>query len=247
MSFKVYIPARYASTRLPGKPLAELAGKPIVQHVYERAAESGALEVVIATDDQRIADVAKGFGAQVAMTAPELPSGSDRVAAAATARGEDAHSVIVNLQGDEPDMPATVIRQVADALIEQQVEMSTVCEPLAVEQVTDPNVVKVVRDHQSHALYFSRAPIPYDREHSGNLSELDISSHRRHVGIYAYRLEFLHRFVSWQPTRLEQLEALEQLRALEHGARILVCDACEPCGAGIDTVSDLQRAREARN
>ena len=166
MTFKVYIPARFASTRLPGKALADLAGKPLLQHVHERALESGASEVVVATDDARIAEVARRFGATVCMTAATHESGTERLAEATRLREEDDAAIVVNLQGDEPFMPAAVIEQVAASLEERPtLEMATVCEPLhSITEWRDPNVVKVVRDAADRALYFSRAPIPHPRD-----------------------------------------------------------------------------------
>ena len=245
MTFKVYIPARYGATRLPGKPLLEIDNKPLIQHVFERAMASGAAEVVIATDDERIATVARDFGATVSMTSPALPSGTDRIAAAARARGEADELVIVNLQGDEPRMPAAVIRQVALLAEEATCDVATVCEPLAPAQLFDPNVVKVVRDQQQRALYFSRATIPWSRDEfaAGGRATAHIALYRRHVGIYAYRVGFLARFVASPPGELEQREGLEQLRALGFGARVMVADALEPCGIGVDTPADLERLR----
>ena len=247
MSFKVNIPARYAATGLPGKPLLEIHGKPLIQHVYERALASGAAEVVIATDDERIARVAKSFGATVCLTSPELPSGSDRIAAAARARGEADEQVIVNLQGDEPRMPAAVIRQVALLAADPAWDIATVCEPLGEAQLFDTNVVKVVRDDQQRALYFSRATIPWSRDEfaGGQHSTAQLALYRRHVGLYAYRVGFLARFVATPPGALERLESLEQLRALGFGARVVVADALEPCGIGVDTPADLERLRES--
>lgn len=245
MKFKVYIPARYGATRLPGKPLADIAGRPLIQHVYERALASGAAEVVIATDDERIASAARGFGASVALTDSALPSGSDRIAAAARARGEPDSLVIVNLQGDEPRMPAAVIRQVAALAQAPECDIATVCEPLAAEQLFDPNVVKVVRDDAGRALYFSRATIPWSRDEfaSGARTSVHLEAYRRHVGLYAYRVRFLARFVATPPALLERIESLEQLRALAFGARILAPDAVEPCGTGVDTPADLAHLR----
>ncbi len=245
MSFKVYIPARYGSTRLPGKPLLEIAGKPLIEHVFERALASGAAEVVIATDDERIARVAQKFGATVCMTSPALPSGTDRIAAAARARGEADDLVIVNVQGDEPRMPAAVIRQVATLVDTTQCDIATICEPLEQAQLFDANVVKVVRDQQHRALYFSRATIPWSRDEfgAGQRATARLSLYRRHVGIYAYRVGFLARFVASPPGELEQMECLEQLRALDFGAQVMVADALEPCGIGIDTPEDLERLR----
>ena len=245
MTFKVYIPARYGATRLPGKSLLDIDGKPLIQHVFERAMASGAAEVVIATDDERIATVARDFGASVCMTSSTLPSGSDRVAAAARARGEADELVIVNLQGDEPCMPAAVIRQVATLAEDVACDIATVCEPLAPAQLFDPNVVKVVRDQQQRALYFSRATIPWSRDEfaEGRHATAQLGRYRRHVGIYAYRVGFLERFVASPPSELEQMESLEQLRALSCGARVVVADAVEPCGIGVDTRADLERLR----
>lgn len=245
MNFKVYIPARYAATRLPGKPLLEFDGKPLIQHVFERAQASGAAEVVIATDDERIARVARDFGASVCMTSPALPSGTDRIAAAAQARGEAHDLVIVNVQGDEPRMPAAVIRQVAMLAQDTTCDIATICEPLAQAQLFDTNVVKVVRDQQQRALYFSRATIPWNRDEfaGGTQTTTQLALYRRHVGIYAYRVSFLARFVASPAGELEQIESLEQLRALGFGARVMVADALEPCGVGVDTPADLARLR----
>lgn len=241
MSFKVYIPARYASSRLPGKLLLELGGKTLLEHVHDRARASGAAEVVVATDDERIARVATDFGASVCMTDPALPSGSDRVAAAAAARQEPDTQVIVNLQGDEPFMPAAVIAQVAGLLAGTDApDMATVCEPLATrEDYANPNVVKVARNGDARALYFSRAPIPFLRDGDWQPGP----HYRRHVGLYAYTVGFLARYVAWPPAALEEIERLEQLRALAHGASIAVPDAVAACGIGIDTPDDLARAR----
>lgn len=240
MSFKVYIPARHASSRLPGKVLLPVGGRPMLERVYARARASGATEVVIATDDERIARVAADFGASVCLTDPALPSGTDRIAAAAAARGEAADQVIVNLQGDEPFMPPAVIAQVAHLLEgDDAPDIATVCEPLATrEDWTNPNIVKVARTLDDFALYFSRAPIPFLRDGEWTPGPL----YRRHVGLYAYTVGFLRRYVAWPAATLEETEKLEQLRALAHGARIRVPDAVAPCGVGVDTPADLARA-----
>ena len=244
MNFHVYIPARYGASRLPGKPLLEFDGKPLVRHVWERAIESGAASVVIATDDPRIESAARAFGAEVEMTDPQLPSGTDRIAAACRARGLDADAIVVNVQGDEPHMPAAVIDQVARAVGRGDCDMATVCEPLAAAQIFDPNVVKVVRDDTGRALYFSRAPIPWDRScFASNEDPGELAAYRRHVGIYGYRAGYLARFVALPPAPLEMIEALEQLRALAAGAVIRVPDALSPCGRGVDTLADLERLR----
>jgi len=244
MSFKVYIPVRLASSRLPGKALLDLAGQTMLERVHGKALLSGALEVVIATDDRRIADIASGFGATVCMTDVRHQSGTERIAEAVQIRGERDDAIIVNLQGDEPFMSAKVVRQVALVLdVAPSPEMATVCEPIAsIDDWRNPNVVKVVRDDSGRALYFSRAPVPFPRE--GDQEWQIGGPFRRHVGLYAYRVGFLKQFVRWPPGTLEQLEKLEQLRALAHGATIMVPDALEDCGLGIDTPEDLARARQ---
>lgn len=244
--FKVYIPARHASTRLPGKPLLMIAGKPLLQHVYDRARESGAAEVVIATDDTRIAECAAAFGAEVCMTAETHQSGTERIAEAVTRRRESRDTVIVNVQGDEPGMPPQVIRQAAALLADQDAaDLGTVCEPLTSEaDWRDPNQVKVLRDVHDRALYFSRAALPYHRD-PAPMTWRGGRDYRRHVGIYAYRVAYLEHFVGLPPHPLELAERLEQLRALADGARILVPDAAAACGVGIDTPSDLARFEAA--
>ncbi len=240
MTFKVYIPARYASSRLPGKPLLEVGGKPILRHVYDNACASGAAEVVIATDDERIANAAVAFGAAVAMTSSAHPSGTDRIAEAVAARGEADSTVIVNVQGDEPLLPAAVIGQVA-ALINagDAIDIATICEAIDdPAAVTNPNIVKVVRGAGERALYFSRAPIPYTRD-----GAINVANYRRHVGIYAYRAGYLRRFVALPASALEQTERLEQLRALAHNAVVVAGDAIADCGIGVDTPVDFEQLR----
>lgn len=247
--FRVAIPARYASTRLPGKPLRLLAGRPLLQHVHQRALASGALEVVIATDDPRIREVAEGFGAAVCMTAPEHPSGTDRLAEVANRRGWPDDDIIVNLQGDEPQMPASLVRQVAAALEEcPEAGIATACARIRrLDEVFDPNVVKVVRDARNDASYFSRAPIPWHREAfaigvGGSADPPDDgAAYFRHIGIYAYRAAVLRRYPRLAPAPAEQAESLEQLRALWHGIRIHVIEATEAPPPGIDTEADLAR------
>ena len=247
MKFKVYIPARYGATRLPGKPLLEIHGKPLIQHVYERARESGAEDVVIATDDERILNAAIGFGASACMTSPNHRSGTDRIAEAVRVRGEPADLVIVNVQGDTPDIPASVIRQVAALAQSPECDLATICEPLAFEQLFDPNVVKLVRDSNDRALYFSRATIPWSRDEfvDGARVTHALEAYRRHVGIYGFRTDFLARFAAAPPVPIEELECLEQLRALDFGASIIAADAVAACGAGIDTRADLEQLRRA--
>lgn len=249
MPFTVVIPARYASTRLPGKPLADIAGKPMIQHVYERACESDAERVIIATDDRRIRDVCGHFGAQVVMTAAGHASGTDRLEEVTRKLDLPTDACVVNVQGDEPLLPPALINQVATNLESHpDVTIATLCEPITdVEAVFNPNVVKVVFDHRGMAHYFSRAPIPWAREHwagaSGERSLPDKVAYHRHIGIYGYRVGLLRSFVSWPPAPLELAESLEQLRALYHGARIHVDQACQVPPAGVDTPEDLERVR----
>lgn len=244
MKFRVVIPARYASTRLPGKPLRLLAGKPMIQHVYERALASGAAGVVIATDDERIREVAEGFGATVYMTAEGHRSGTDRIAEVASREDYAPEDIIVNLQGDEPLVPESIIRQVAANLdAHPAASIATLRARLnSVGELFDPNVVKVVSDEQDYALYFSRAPIPWDRDRFGK--EVEVSAlygYWRHIGMYAYRAGFLKEYLQWPPCRLEQVESLEQLRALWHGRRIHVAEAVAASPAGVDTEEDIAR------
>ena len=249
MSFRIVIPARYAAQRLPGKPLRELAGRPLIEHVWRRAGEAGALEVVVATDDARIAEAVRGFGGEVEMTAPELPSGTDRCAAVAVARGWDDDDVVVNLQGDEPLMPPRVLRQVAELLAtDAAADIATLCVPLgSLAEFLDPNVVKVVAREDGGALYFSRAPIPWDRDAgTGGQAPALGAQHAyrgacRHLGLYAYRVGALLQLTATPPCELERIEKLEQLRALHVGLRIRVETALEPVGQGVDTPEDLVR------
>lgn len=245
MSFVVVIPARFASTRLPAKPLADIAGKPMIQHVYERARQSAASRVVIATDDQRIFDVASGFGAEAVMTAASHESGSDRLNEAASKLALSPDTIIVNVQGDEPLIPPAIIDQVAGNLAAHpEYGMATLSCPLdSAAQLFEPSVVKVVADRTGRALYFSRASIPYSRKHFP-AAPTDLSPWQRHIGIYAYQVRFLKQFVSWAPAPIEQLESLEQLRALWNGAAIHVERAREVPPAGVDTPDDLERLRQ---
>jgi len=240
--FRVVIPARYASTRLPGKALIEIAGKPMIQWVYERSRASRASEVIVATDDTRIVEAARRFGAPVEMTSPAHQSGTDRIAEVARAKGWRDTDVIVNVQGDEPLMPHALIDQVATLLLDNaDAGMATLASPLArIEDLLDPNIVKVVADGHGRALYFSRAPIPWDRDNRRTFAH-----GRRHVGIYSYRVSALLKLATLAPTPLEQLEKLEQLRALENGIGIRVADAIAKPGADVNTKEDLERAAAA--
>ena len=245
--FHVIIPARYGSTRLPGKPLLAIGDEPMIAHVYRRAAECGAASVVVATDDQRIAEAAQAAGARVCLTRSDHPSGTDRLAEVVEQLGLADDAIVVNLQGDEPLMPPLLLQQVAkDLAAHPDAAISTLCAPLEdVAQVSDPNVVKVVRDSAGYALYFSRASIPWQRDAMarGDTAGVDLGGFRRHLGIYAYRAGFLRRYSEWQPAPIEQAEALEQLRALWQGERIHVVEAATAPPAGVDTEEDLERVR----
>jgi 3-deoxy-manno-octulosonate cytidylyltransferase (CMP-KDO synthetase) len=237
VTFHVVIPARYASSRFPGKPLAEIAGRPMVVHVCERAGASGAAQVAVATDDERIAQAVRGAGHRVLMTRADHASGTDRLAEAAAQLGLAAGEIVVNVQGDEPLIAPGLIAQVAQALADSpQASMSTACHPIHDEaSLANPNVVKVVLDAQGYALYFSRSRIPYPRE-GAPLTY-------RHLGIYAYRAGFLARFTQLAPSPLELAEALEQLRALSHGFRIAVTVSEGEVPPGVDTPADLEAVR----
>jgi 3-deoxy-manno-octulosonate cytidylyltransferase (CMP-KDO synthetase) len=243
--FRVVIPARYASTRLPGKALRELAGRPLVQWVYERARASRAAEVLIATDDERIALAARNFGAGVIMTAATHLSGSDRIAEVARVRGWSPGEVVVNVQGDEPLIPTAVIDQVAQLLTTHpEAAIATLATPISSRaELFDTNVVKVVTDARGMALYFSRAPIPWNRDSApqGPDSQQDFSGALRHRGIYAYRVAALTRLTASPRGELEGREQLEQLRALEHGLAICVAPAQEQPGPDVNTLADLEQ------
>lgn len=248
--FKVVIPARYGSQRLPGKPLLTIAGKPMVQHVFERACESGADEVVIATDDPRIEAAARAFTADVCMTSAAHASGTDRIAEVVALRAWDEDTLVVNLQGDEPLMPPALLSQTANALVTHAAaDMATLAVALDVPaQLFDPNVVKVVTDREGYALYFSRAPIPWKRDlfDPGVAPQPAwIDGVRRHLGIYAYRAGFLAGYARLAVSPIERAESLEQLRVLWNGGRIAVDTAAEMPPPGIDTAEDLARVTAA--
>ena len=239
------IPARFASARLPGKALLPIRGKPMVQWVYERAAAAGAREVLIATDDARIVSAARAFGAEALMTGAAHPSGTDRIAEVARRRAWVAEDIVVNLQGDEPLMPPALIAQVAALLAAQpQADIGTLATPIdSVAELLDPNIVKVVTDTQGRALYFSRAPIPWNRAGAtaASAAQSDCGGARRHLGIYAYRVAALLRLAQLPVGHLEAREQLEQLRALEHRLAICVADAHERPGPDVNTPADLER------
>ena len=245
MTFRVIIPARYGSTRLPGKPLRLIAGRPLIEHVYARARASGASEVIVATDDVRIASACEQFGADVALTDTTHASGTNRIAEVVRRRGFREHDLIVNVQGDEPLLPPANVAQVA-ALLEQNPLAAVATLATAIEgldELDDPNVVKVVRAGDGSALYFSRAPIPWQRDAAahGAADRGRLALALRHIGLYAYRAGALRQLAALLPTELEQAERLEQLRALEHGFAIVVGIADEPPGPGVDTEADLLR------
>ena len=241
VSFTVIIPARYEWSRLPGKPLADIDGKPMVQWVYERSKASGADRIVVATDDERIQQVVAEFGGEVCMTAKHHTSGTERLAEVVESLGLADDSVIVNVQGDEPMIPSVNISQVANNLVESSVGMATLAEPIcSYAELSNPNVVKVVTDKDGLALYFSRSVMPYDRD--GDKETLNFD-YLRHIGIYAYRAGFIKQYVSWPASQLEKIESLEQLRVLWQGEKIHVAAAAEPPPAGVDTAEDLEQVR----
>lgn len=248
MTYTVIIPARFGSSRLPGKPLKDLGGKSMVQRVYECARLSDAQRVIVATDDARIATVVQGFGGEVCMTGDHHESGTDRLHEVVCQLGLGADEIVVNVQGDEPLIPASVIDQVAANLVQRpSVGAATLCEPITgIEEWFDPNLVKVVCDDAGLALYFSRAPIPWSRDAfaqtprqmPGGITPM------RHIGIYAYRVSLLRQFVSWPQAPLELCEKLEQLRILANGQAIHVDHAIAPVPGGVDTELDLKRVRQ---
>ncbi|WP_127347853.1 3-deoxy-manno-octulosonate cytidylyltransferase [Pseudidiomarina mangrovi] len=246
MSFTVIIPARYASSRLPGKPLAMIGDKTMVQRVYERAAAAGAAEVIVATDDQRIVDAVEAFGGRAMLTASHHQSGTERIAEVIEYLAIADDHIVVNVQGDEPFIPPEIIRQVADNLANQRLaQMATLAVPIeSIDEVMSPHAVKVVTDVNGYALYFSRAPIPYERDALGQQQLGALADYRRHIGIYAYRAGFVWRYVEWPASPLEQIESLEQLRVLWYGERIHVAEAIKAPPAGIDTPADLMRANQ---
>ncbi|WP_407296302.1 3-deoxy-manno-octulosonate cytidylyltransferase [Stutzerimonas zhaodongensis] len=247
-AYTVVIPARYASTRLPGKPLQDIVGKPMIRHVWEQASRSGAQRVVIATDHQRILLACQSFGAEALLTRADHNSGTDRLAEVADKLGLAGDAIVVNVQGDEPLIPPAVIDQVALNLAQHpEAAIATLAEPISDPQALfNPNVVKVISDIDGLALTFSRAPLPWAREEFASVPDTLPTGvpYRRHIGIYAYRAGFLADFVAWGPCWLEDTECLEQLRALWHGRRIHVADAVEAPPAGVDTAEDLERVRK---
>ncbi|HTD71989.1 MAG TPA: 3-deoxy-manno-octulosonate cytidylyltransferase [Steroidobacteraceae bacterium] len=245
--FHVIIPARFGSTRLPGKPLLQIEGRPLIQWVWQSAVASGAASVLVATDDERIRDAAAKFAADCVMTSADHASGTDRIAEAVRARGLPADAIVVNLQGDEPAMPAGVISSVAQALREVAGrDIGTAVAPIqSLEEFLDPNCVKALRARDGRALYFSRAPVPWPRDDISAGRPTSYAGAWRHIGIYAYSVRSLLQFAAWPPTPLETTEKLEQLRALEHGMHIHLVALAQAPPAGVDTAADLVRVRAA--
>ncbi|KFD18124.1 MULTISPECIES: 3-deoxy-manno-octulosonate cytidylyltransferase [Tatumella] len=245
MSFVVIIPARYASTRLPGKPLVDINGLPMVVHVLNKALASGADRVIVATDHPAVAEAVTAAGGEVCMTREDHNSGTERLAEVIDACQLADDTIIVNVQGDEPLVPPAIIRQVAENLSQASSGMATLAVPVTeAEEAFNPNAVKVVTDHQGYALYFSRATIPWDRERYAASRDTIGDTLLRHIGIYAYRAGFIRRYIRWQPCALEQIELLEQLRVLWYGEKIHVDVALETPQVGVDTQADLERVRE---
>lgn len=245
MSFIAIIPARFASSRLPGKPLADIGGKPMVVHVMERAKESGADRVIVATDHPDVFAAVEAAGGEVCMTRADHQSGTERLAEVIELYGFSDEDIIVNVQGDEPLVPPVIIKQVADNLASCEAGMATLAVPIeTAEEAFNPNAVKVVMDVNGYALYFSRATIPWERERFAKSRETVGDTFLRHIGIYAYRAGFIRRYVNWAPSPLEHIELLEQLRVLWYGEKIHVAVAKEVPSVGVDTPEDLQRVRE---
>ncbi len=248
MSFVVVIPARYGSTRFPGKPLALIHDKPMIQHVYERSLLAGAEQVIVATDDQRIGALVTEFGGKVCYTGGHHESGTERIAEVISKENITPETVVVNVQGDEPFIPAQNIKQVAANLQQQShMQMATLCFPiLTKKEVDNPNVVKVTFAANGKALYFSRAPIPFDRNWVDNTQVMQQHAYYRHVGIYAYRASFIHKYIALAPSHYEKIESLEQLRVLYHGYDIHVGVAQEAPAHGVDTPEDLHKLNQTK-
>lgn len=246
MSFIAIIPARYASTRLPGKPLVDIHGKPMVVHVMERARESGASRVIVATDHPDVASAVEAAGGEVCITRADHHSGTERLAEVIEKYHFADDQIIVNVQGDEPMIPADIVHQVANNLAQSEAGMATLAVPITdAEEAFNPNAVKVVMDAKGYALYFSRATIPWDRERYAESRDRIGDTLLRHIGIYAYRAGFIRRYIDWAPCPLEQIELLEQLRVLWYGEKIHVAVAKTVPGVGVDTPEDLIRVRAA--
>ncbi len=252
MSFRIVIPARFASTRLPGKPLRDICGKPMIAHVIERAKQSKAEEVIVATDSTEIADAISGIDVRVCITHENHQSGTERLSEVIEQLGFDDDQILINLQGDEPMMPPVCLNQVGQALEDDSnVKMATLCTPLTdIEELFDPHAVKVVRDINDFALYFTRAAVPWSKDWSRDcFNELprempQNQEYQRHIGLYGYRAGFIRQYLEWQSSDIEKTESLEQLRVLYYGEKIKVITAEIPPGPGVDTLDDLNRVCE---
>ncbi|WEJ63557.1 3-deoxy-manno-octulosonate cytidylyltransferase [Thiomicrorhabdus lithotrophica] len=248
MSFSIIIPARFESSRLPGKPLMDIHGKPMIQWTWQQAKKSGAERIIIATESQQVKEACEAFGAEVCITGNQHQSGTERIAEVIELANIADDEIIVNVQGDEPMLPAELIHQVAEGLeTHTKTQMATLCEPIeTVETVFDPHAVKVSRDVNNFAINFSRAPLPWSRDtFAGQDKTLPANwAYKRHIGLYAYRAGFVKQYVAWPECELEQVEKLEQLRVLWHGEDILVLDALCHAGVGVDTTQDLEQVRK---
>lgn len=247
MSFTVIIPARFASSRLPGKPLADIAGKPMIVHVVEKAQQSGAGRVIVATDHPDVKSAVENL-AEVCLTSEKHHSGTERLAEVVEKLAIPDDEIIVNIQGDEPLIPPVIVSQVAENLTKYNVKMASLAVKIEhAEELFNPNAVKVVTDKNGYVLYFSRAVIPWDRDQfaqTADIEKLQLADHYlRHIGIYAYRAGFIKQYVQWQPTALEQIESLEQLRVLWYGEKIHVELARAVPAVGVDTAADLEKVR----
>ncbi len=248
MSFRIIIPARFASTRLPGKPLRDICGKPMIAHVIERAKQSKAEEVIVATDSSEIAEAVSALDVQVCMTHENHQSGTERLSEVIEKLGFDDDQILINLQGDEPLMPAVCLNQVGQALEEDaNLKMATLCTPLTdINELFDPHAVKVVRDINNYALYFTRAAVPWSRDCFNEVPREmpKKQEYQRHIGLYGYRAGFIRQYLEWQSSDIEKTESLEQLRVLYYGEKIKVITAETPPGPGVDTIDDLNRVCE---
>lgn len=251
MSFRIVIPARFASTRLPGKPLLDICGKPMIEHVIEQAKKSHAEEVIIATDSQKIADAISHLDVRVCITRENHQSGTERLSEVIEQLGFDDEQILINLQGDEPMMPPICLNQVGHALEEDnKVKMATLCTPLTdIDELFDPHAVKVVRDINDFALYFTRAAVPWSRDCFNDSPKKmpKQQEYQRHIGLYGYRAGFIKQYLAWASSDIEKTESLEQLRVLYYGEKIKVITAEMPPGPGVDTIEDLNRVCELLN
>jgi 3-deoxy-manno-octulosonate cytidylyltransferase (CMP-KDO synthetase) len=247
MSFTIVIPARFDSSRLPGKPLMDIAGKPMIEWTWQQAKKSGAERIIIATECENVKAVCEAFGAEVCLTGNHHQSGTERIAEVIDLSGISGDDIVVNVQGDEPMLPPELIHQVAEGLeIHHDISMATLCEPINdIQTVFDSNAVKVYRDFANRAISFSRAPLPWSRDSfaEDNKTLPENWAYKRHIGLYAYRAGFVKQYVAWPECELERVEKLEQLRVLWHGEKILVLDALCDAGVGVDTAEDLEKVR----